>query len=85
MKGSKDVLRVGLVGFGYWGPNVARNLYNNSQIDLKYICDLKPDRLAKARGIYAESVKYTQDYTCLLYTSCSYNLSRSSSKPKPCT
>ncbi len=60
------MLKVGLVGFGYWGPNVARNLYSNSQIDLRYICDLKPDRLAKARGVYAESVNYTQYFADLI-------------------
>lgn len=29
------MITVGLVGYGYWGPNVARNLNVNRQYDLK--------------------------------------------------
>jgi predicted dehydrogenase len=42
-------LNVALIGYGYWGPNVARCF---SQIDgarIAYICDLDEGRLAKAR------------------------------------
>ena len=39
---------VGLVGYGYWGPNVARNLNVNRQYNLKVICDKKADRIEKS-------------------------------------
>jgi predicted dehydrogenase len=32
-------LRVGLVGLGYWGPNLARNLDDLPGIELAWICD----------------------------------------------
>jgi len=60
------MIEMGLVGFGYWGPNVARNLYNNKKIKFKYICDLRKDRIEKARSIYAESVLYTEKFEDLI-------------------
>ena len=54
------MITVALVGYGYWGPNVARNIYRNKQLDLKYICDLKQDRLDAARQLYANDAIYTK-------------------------
>lgn len=53
------MLNFALIGYGYWGPNVARNLYRNKQINFKYICDLKQDRLDMAKDLYANDVQYT--------------------------
>jgi len=41
-----------LFGFGYWGPNLARNLSRNQHFTLKHICDHAPDRLDSARNQY---------------------------------
>lgn len=54
-------MKVALIGYGYWGPNVAKNLYNNKKFRLEFICDKKESRLAKAESIYAEGVKYISD------------------------
>ena len=56
------MLKFALIGYGYWGPNVARNLYRNKQIEFKYICDLKQDRLDLARDLYANEVQYTTSF-----------------------
>lgn len=32
-------LNAAVIGFGYWGPNLARNLVANQKFKLKYICD----------------------------------------------
>lgn len=56
------MLNFALVGYGYWGPNVARNLYKNKQLNFKYICEPKPDRMELAKGIYANSVHYTPSF-----------------------
>ncbi len=56
------MLNFALIGYGYWGPNVARNLYKNKQIDFKYICDLKQDRLDLAKDLYANDVQYTTSF-----------------------
>jgi predicted dehydrogenase len=49
-------INVALIGYGYWGPNVARNF---SQVDgarISYICDLDSSRLARARRSYPYAV-----------------------------
>jgi len=39
---------IGLVGFGYWGPNLARNISTNSATELVAICEVSPERRAAA-------------------------------------
>ena len=55
-------MKVALIGYGYWGPNVARHLNSNSRVDFAVICDKKPDRLEKARHLYAETLCYETDH-----------------------
>jgi predicted dehydrogenase len=43
------MIGVGLIGFGYWGPNLARNFFEESDADLRYIVDKNPSRLETAR------------------------------------
>ena len=44
--------KIGLIGYGYWGPNLARNFNNNSEIELSSICDFSRDRLDAAGKLY---------------------------------
>lgn len=44
--------RIGLIGFGYWGPNLARNFHAIPACELAAICDASPERRAKARALY---------------------------------
>lgn len=60
------MINVGLIGFGYWGPNVAKNIFNNNKLNLHTICDYKEDRLKKAKHIYIEQTYYEVDYKKLL-------------------
>ncbi len=45
-------LRVGAVGFGYWGPNLVRNLDRLAVTDLVAICDASEGNRAKAAVAY---------------------------------
>jgi len=45
-------MKVGLIGFGYWGPNLARNFYNHGQTSLVRIAEIDPQRCAAARELY---------------------------------
>src|SRR6266545_6260910 len=38
-------LRIGVVGLGYWGPNLVRNLADAQAFDLSYLCDLRSQPL----------------------------------------
>lgn len=58
--------RIALVGYGYWGPNVAKNIYRNKNYDFAYICDKRQERLELAKSIYAETVSYTNDYADII-------------------
>tara|TARA_B100000886_G_C20419022_1_gene490590 strand:+ start:1344 stop:2348 length:1005 start_codon:yes stop_codon:yes gene_type:complete len=32
--------KIGIIGFGYWGPNIVRNFSNHNECEIKYICDM---------------------------------------------
>jgi protoporphyrinogen oxidase/predicted dehydrogenase len=47
-----DRVRIGVVGLGYWGPNLARNLADSSAFDLAYLCDSRQGALDASAGRY---------------------------------
>jgi predicted dehydrogenase len=55
--------RVGQVGLGYWGPNLARSF--GELADLRWLCDLEPDLLAQASSRHPQA-RTTTDYEELL-------------------
>jgi predicted dehydrogenase len=42
---SSDVVRVAVVGAGYWGPNLIRTFAGLDGCELAYVCDQRPGRL----------------------------------------
>lgn len=46
------MINIGLIGFGYWGPNLARNFSQNPELALAAVCDASADRLQAARRLY---------------------------------
>lgn len=56
---------VGIVGLGYWGPNLLRNFAALPDCTVKYGCDLKKENLEKMLRKYP-AVNYTTDYSDLL-------------------
>ena len=49
------MIKVGLIGYGYWGPNLARNFNANPNFELSAICDFSADRLKSASLLYPGS------------------------------
>ena len=43
---------IGIIGFGYWGPNIVRNFSNHSECEVRYICDLGKKARDRARASY---------------------------------
>jgi len=39
------VVRIGVVGLGYWGPNLLRNIAGCDRAELTWACDLRPELL----------------------------------------
>jgi predicted dehydrogenase len=53
-------LRFGVVGLGYWGPNLVRNLHEVEDAEVAWVCDRRPEALAKIARRYP-SVACTDD------------------------
>jgi predicted dehydrogenase len=45
-------IRVGVIGYGYWGPNVVRNLFGVDDTSVEMLCDMNPSALARAKKNY---------------------------------
>jgi len=56
-----DTLKVGVIGYGYWGPNLARNFAELPSADLVAIADLSDNQIERARSKFPEIV-LTKDY-----------------------
>lgn len=60
------MVRVGVIGYGYWGPNLVRNFRECSATQVVAIADLSEDRLAAAVRSHP-GVAVTTDYRELLH------------------
>jgi predicted dehydrogenase len=58
-------VRVGIIGLGYWGPKLVRNLYNNPGVTMVLASDLIQERLDEMQKVYPDIV-LTRDYKDLL-------------------
>ena len=45
------MIKIGLIGFGYWGPNLARNFSHDPDFELAAICDFAAGRLERAQAL----------------------------------
>ena len=59
-------LNIGVVGCGYWGPNLIRNFESLNDSSVKMICDLDEKRLNHMKGLYP-SVVTTTNFDDLIY------------------
>jgi len=62
-------IKVGVVGCGYWGPNLIRNFSACPDTQLLWACDTSPNRIKKALLSYP-AVTATADYLDILKDSC---------------
>jgi predicted dehydrogenase len=62
---TSDVVRTGVIGLGYWGPNLARNLSEHPRSELAWLCDIDAEALAAA-GTRHRGVPTTTDVQELL-------------------
>src|SRR5919202_807607 len=59
------MISVGVIGCGYWGPNLIRNFVENEAARLSWVCDTDERRLAEIGRRYP-SARATPDYRQLL-------------------
>ena len=62
---SAPAIRVGVVGFGYWGPNLVRNVDRLGDAELVAACDVNEKNLAKLADLYPH-VRTTTSLATLL-------------------
>lgn len=58
-------VRVGIIGAGYWGPNLIRNFKEIEQAELKMVCDLRQERLSHIQSRYPD-LSVSRNYHDLL-------------------
>jgi len=58
-------VRVGIVGLGYWGPNLVRNLHEVAGAEVAWMCDLRAEMLDTV-GRRFPAVRQTRDYRDVL-------------------
>ena len=61
----KDSIAVGVVGCGYWGPNLLRNFKALPNCRVKAMCDASEERLTHMRSLYPD-VEGVKDFDGLL-------------------
>ena len=64
-RASEDRVRVAVVGLGYWGPNLVRNLHEVLEAEVAAVCDLRPQAL-EAIGRRYPAVRATTRYDQIL-------------------
>jgi len=48
------MINVGVIGYGYWGPNIVRNFSGHPEITVAKVCDLSENRLKFVREKYPD-------------------------------
>lgn len=54
-------INLGVIGCGYWGPNLIRNFSRISSVNLYYICDIDENKMKSIKEIYP-NVKTVKNY-----------------------
>jgi predicted dehydrogenase len=59
------VITVGVIGYGYWGPNLVRNFADVPGGQVGFVTDIRAERLSHVRGRYP-AVRVSTDYRDLI-------------------
>lgn len=59
------MIKVGVIGCGYWGPNLVRNFIRIPESQVKYGCDLDEEKLGRIKNLYPH-IEVTKSYQKIL-------------------
>jgi predicted dehydrogenase len=59
-------VRVGVVGIGYWGPNLVRNLASIPGVEVAALCDLVAERAELCARRFAPAARIDRDHRAML-------------------
>jgi len=54
------MIRIGVIGYGYWGPNIVRNLRSLDGCQVSGVCDQSPTALRRVRQAHPDLAVTTQ-------------------------
>src|SRR5229473_1925749 len=54
------MIKVGVIGYGYWGPNIVRNFHGQAHTRVEMLCDKNANALARAKRSYP-AIEVTTD------------------------
>src|SRR6185503_9955051 len=46
------MIGIGVIGYGYWGPNLVRNFADCQGAAVRMVCDVRPEQLEKVQRRY---------------------------------
>ena len=58
--GLEGVIRLGIIGYGYWGPNIVRSFYGLTNCKVVAVCDKDPTAVRRVLASYP-GVEVTRD------------------------
>src|SRR5664279_6312520 len=50
----QNIVRVGVIGYGYWGPNIVRNFHAQERSRVVRVCDKSPNSMRRVRQTYPD-------------------------------
>lgn len=53
-------MRIGVIGYGYWGPNIVRNFHSQDNCEVVLVADRNPKCEARLKKVY-QSIRFTTD------------------------
>ncbi len=56
-----DKIRIGVIGCGYWGPNLVRNFVEITESEVVVVADLREERLTHIQSVYPQ-LQVTKNY-----------------------
>ncbi len=59
------MIKIGVIGYGYWGPNLVRNLFEVADTQVIAVSDMREERLRQVKSRYP-SVDVSTDFRTLL-------------------
>jgi predicted dehydrogenase len=54
------MIRIGVIGYGYWGPNILRNLHGLDSAKVVGVCDVNPEAQKRAKHAFPD-VPFSSD------------------------
>lgn len=62
------MVRIGIIGYGYWGPNLVRNFSQLAEARVVFVCDKNASRLESVKQFYPH-IQTATDYSQIIKSS----------------